>query len=103
MITSNGGREGNKFVTILLRRLEEYLSVDGQALIYLLQLVSQGEPLVMKEIHQWLQHRTVELTPSQVRPISFNVYCQTYAELFPNAAEEIACWKSDLVARLATD
>jgi mRNA-degrading endonuclease toxin of MazEF toxin-antitoxin module len=36
-ITSNGGPEGNHFVDILLRRLEEFLEPSGRALIYVFQ------------------------------------------------------------------
>lgn len=99
IITSNGGPDGNKFVELLLKRLEEFLYPDGQAFIYLFQLVSRGEPLVVKPIRQCLERRAVELTPSQARPISFEAYCQTYAELFPRAAEDIAFWKSGLIGR----
>jgi methylase of polypeptide subunit release factors len=82
IITSNGGPEGNRFAEILLRRLEGLLSPDGQAFIYHFQIVGRDEPLVVEMILRYLDHRMVELTPSQSRPISFAVYCQTYAEVF---------------------
>ena len=50
-------------------------------------------------ILNYLDQRIVELTPSQPRPISFEAYCQTYAEVFPEAKECIARWRSDLVGR----
>ena len=37
-ITSNGGPDGNRFVEMLLKRLEEFLEPSGRALIYLFQL-----------------------------------------------------------------
>ena len=43
-----------------------------------------------------LTHRVVELTPSQVRPISFAVYCRSYMELFPEAQAAIAQWEDAL-------
>ena len=98
-ITSNGGPEGNRFVEILLKRLEELLYPDGQAFICLFQIVKHSEPLVVELILKYLQQRFVELTPSQARPISFAVYCQTYAEVFPGAKEDIARWQSDLIGR----
>ena len=98
-ITSNGGPEGNRFVAILLKRLEEFLRPEGQAFIYLFQIVRRGEPLVVDLILQYLDHRAVELTPSQAHPISFAVYCQTYSELFPTAEADIARWQSELIRR----
>jgi len=99
IITSNGGPEGNRFVAILLKRLEEFLRPEGQAFIYLFQIVRRGEPLVVDLILQYLDHRAVELTPSQAHPISFAVYCQTYSELFPTAEADIARWQSELIRR----
>jgi len=98
-ITSNGGPEGNRFVEILLKRLEELLYPDGQAFICLFQIVKHSEPLVVELILKYLQQRFVELTLSQARPISFAVYCQTYAEVFPGAKDDIARWQSDLIGR----
>jgi SAM-dependent methyltransferase len=98
-LTSNGGPEGNRFVEILLQRLDDFLRPDGQAFIYLFQLVRGGEPLVVELIMRYLNHRIVELTPSQARPISFAVYRQTYAELFPPTIDAIARWQSALAAK----
>jgi methyltransferase family protein len=98
-ITSSGGPEGNRFVELLLKRLEELLYPHGQAFIYLFQIVKRGEPLIVELILRYLDHRVVELTPSQARPISFAVYCQTYAEVFPGAKDDIVRWQSDLIAR----
>lgn len=98
-ITSNGGPEGNRSVEILLKRLEELLYPNGQAFIYLFQIVKQSEPLIVELILRYLDHRVVELTLSQARPISFAMYCQTYAELFPAAKADIARWQSDLIGR----
>ena len=102
-ITSNGGPEGNRFVESLLKRLEELLYPHGQAFIYLFQIVKRGEPLIVELILRYLDHRVVELTPSQARPISFAVYCQTYAELFPSAKADITRWQSDLIERHGKD
>lgn len=99
IITSNAGPEGNRFVATLLKHLEELLQPDGQAFIYLFQLVRSGTPLIVELVLHYLDHRLVELTPSQARPISFAVYCQTYAEVFPTAKEDVARWQSDLVGR----
>jgi methyltransferase family protein len=102
-ITSNGGPEGNRFVESLLKRLEELLYPHGQAFIYLFQIVKRGEPLIVELILRYLDHRVVELTPSQARPISFAVYCQTYAEVFPGAKDDIVRWESDLIGRYGDD
>jgi hypothetical protein len=102
-ITSNGGPEGNQFAATLLKRLEELLHADGQAFIYLFQIVKRGEPLIIELILSYLDHRVVELTPSQARPISFAVYRQTYAEVFPGAKDDIVRWESDLIGRYGDD
>ena len=102
-LTSNGGPEGNQFVELLLQRLEACLHPDGQAFIYLFQLVRHGAPLVCELLVRHLAHRVVELTPSQARPISFTVYCRSYAELFPGAQAEIARWEGDLLEKYGND
>jgi hypothetical protein len=98
-LTSNGGPEGNRYVALLVQRLEAYLQPDGQAFIYLFQLVRHGVPLVGELLVRHLTHRVVELTPSQARPISFAVYCRAYTELFPEAEAAIARWAGDLRRR----
>jgi SAM-dependent methyltransferase len=95
-LTSNGGPEGNWCVELLLQRLEACLHPDGQAFIYLFQLVRHGEPLVCELLVRHLDHRVVELTPSQARPIRFAVYCRSYTEIFPEAEAAIARWGDDL-------
>jgi hypothetical protein len=82
-----------------LQRLEACLHPDGQAFICLFQLVRHGEPLVCELLVRHLEHRVVELTPSQARPISFAVYCRSYAELFPGAQAEITRWEGDLLGK----
>jgi hypothetical protein len=97
MITSNGGPEGNRFAAVLLRRLEQWLRPDGQAFICLFQIVRRGKPLVAELISKYLDRRIVELTPSQARPISFEVYCRTYGEVFSHAKDDIAAWRAGLI------
>ena len=72
-------------------------------MIYLFQLVRRGEPLVIELLLKSLDHRVVELTPSQARPISFAVYCRSYSELFPGAQEAIARWEADLLGQYGDD
>ena len=98
-ITSNGGPDGNRFVELLLDRLEEFLKPSGQALIYVFQIVKDAKPLIVELLDRNLRHRPVELTPSQERPISFETYCKAYIQLFPKASTAIDRWRSDLVRR----
>ena len=95
-ITSNGGPDGNRFVEILLKRLEEFLKPDGRALICVFQIVRRQQPLLVDLISRYVEHREVELTPSQTRPVSFEVYCRAYSDLFPEARDDIDRWKSEL-------
>jgi len=98
-ITSNGGPEGNRFVEILFRRLEELLEASGEALIYLFQFVKNGQPLVVELISKTLDRRAVELTASQKRGTSFGAYRTAYVRLFPNAVEAIERWERNLVRK----
>jgi Methyltransferase small domain len=103
IITSNGGPDGNRLVEILLQRLDELLHPQGQAIVYLFQIVRQGEPVIAELITRYLDHRLVELTPAQARPISFAVYRQIYGEVFPVAGEAIARWQAELTGRYGED
>lgn len=102
-IASNGGAEGNRFVEILLERLEGFLEPTGEALIYVFQFAVGQQPLIVDLITRTLDHRPVELTPSQERPIRFEVYCRAYLQLFQEAQEEIARWRSELLERYGED
>jgi len=102
-ITSNGGPEGSRFVEILLTRLEEFLEPHGEALVLVFQFVKHQQPLIADLISNALVWRPVELTPSQQRQISFEAYCRAYSQLFPEAQEEIARWRSTLLERHGED
>ena len=102
-ITSNGGPDGNRFVEILLKRLEELLEPSGQALIYVFQLVKDDQPLIVELIAKTVRHRSVELTPSQTREIPFETYREAYTRLFPKARRETDLWRTDLVTKHGTD
>jgi hypothetical protein len=102
-VTSNGGPEGNRFVEILLERLEEFLEPEGEALILAFQFVRHQQPLLVDLISRVLVRRLVELTPSQERPIRFEAYARAYSQLFPEAQEEIARWRSGLYERHGED
>lgn len=88
---------------MLLRRLEEFLEPEGEALMLVMQFVCQGQPLLAELISSTLVRRPVELTPSQERPISFEAFCEAYSKLFPNAREEIARWRSALLKKHGSD
>jgi hypothetical protein len=102
-LTSNGGPEGNRFVEILLRRLDEFLEPEGEALILVFQLVREGQPLLLDLISRTLVGRPVELTPSQKRPISFEAFSEAYSKLFREAGEEISRWRSTLLEKHGPD
>ena len=102
-MTSNGGPEGNRFVGILLQRLEEFLAGSGQALIYVFQFVRHDQPLIVEMLANTSKYRSVELTPSQRRRIPFETYCEAYRQLFPKASSAIERWRSDLIRRHGND
>jgi methylase of polypeptide subunit release factors len=102
-IASNGGPEGNRFVEILLRRLEEFLEPDGEALILVFQFVKSRQPLLIDLISRLVVPRSVELTSSQERPISLEAYSEAYTRLFQKARDEIARWRSALLEKHGED
>jgi Methyltransferase small domain len=101
-ITSNGGPDGNRFVDILLQRLEEFLEPSGRALIYVFQFAVHGQPLIVDLVARTVTNRPVEITPSQSRPLPFETYCKAYALLFTTAGPAIDQWRSDIVGRHGT-
>jgi hypothetical protein len=54
-------------------------------------------------ISELVVRRPVELTPSQNRPIGFEAYCHAYSQLFPDAQEELARWRSTLLEKHGED
>jgi methylase of polypeptide subunit release factors len=98
-ITSDGGPEGNRFVEIVLERLEELIEPSGQALIYVFQLVKDERPVILELLSNTVRHRSVELTPSQEREIPFETYREAYTRRFPKAEAEIDLWRTDLLRR----
>lgn len=84
-LTSNGGEDGSRFVEVLIRRLETLLASDGRALIYVFQFVRNGRPLIAEFIEHAILRRPVQLTVTQEKPLSFDVYLDAYAKLFPDA------------------
>jgi hypothetical protein len=102
-LTSNGGSDGNRFVEILLRRLEQLLRPQGSALIYVLQILSRAQPLLLELASQCVGNRPVDLTPAQARPISFEAFCRAYLRLFPASEAAILRWKDDLIEKHGGD
>jgi SAM-dependent methyltransferase len=102
-VTSNGGSDGNRFVEILLRRVGKLLRPEGEALVYVFQIVSRQQPLLVDLVLKYLEQRRVDLTPSQTRSIRFETYCRAYSRLFPASEEAIVHWKSELMEKHGED
>ena len=94
-LTSNGGPEGNRFVDVVLERIDDFLTPGGRALVYVLQLVRDGEPLVLERLGSLSDTRHVDITPAQVRAIEFDLFCEAYRKLFPQASEAVDRWHDD--------
>ena len=103
IIHSNGGADGNTLVQVLLEHLESFLKPTGEALIYVFQLVHEGKPLVSDLSAEILHLRKVEITVAQDKPIDFDLYAQTYVEIFPDFGDEIALWKHNLATCFGTE
>ena len=67
------------------------------------QLVQAGKPLVSDLAARLIEHRAVEIIVAQEKLMDFELYYQTYLEVFPRFTNEIARWKSDLTTRLGSD
>jgi len=102
-ITSNGGPEGNRFVALLLERLDAFLEPNGRALVYVFQLARDDRPLILDILASTVNARPVELTPTHARPIAFETYCRAYSILFAGAEPAIDVWRSDIVRRYGND
>ncbi len=98
-LTSNGGADGNRFVEILLQRLEALLAPGGQGLIYVMQIEVAGRPLVADLIETTITDRDVELTPSQLESVPFDAYTKAYHQLFPQDVPAVEAWRTRLVER----
>jgi hypothetical protein len=98
-LTSNGGAEGSSLIELLLARLDRILRPEGEAFIYVMQLVAGGRPLITTALAEQLEERTAEFTPVQAELIPFAVYAAAYQQLFPQHASEVARWQSDLETR----
>ena len=100
-LTSQAGREGNDFVKMLLGRLDTLLTPDGEAYVYLLQLVTDGTPLIATWAAQNIGERSIKLTPTQVEATPFEHYVAAYILRFPGHEASVRRWERDLIERHA--
>ena len=102
-VTSNGGSDGNLFVKMLLRRLDLLLAPEGQAYIYLMQLVRAGEPLIAGVLEELVRNRAAELTPTQAEPMLFSDYVDAYLRAFASSREATETWARSVQDSCGTD
>jgi len=102
-LTSNAGADGNDLTEMLMSRLEDWLAADGEAYVFILQVLAGGEPLVARTLDKHLRQRAVTLTPVQEQPCPFEHYVAGYLERFPAQAAGVREWERDLRARLGND
>lgn len=95
-LTSDGGPDGNHFAEMLLRQLNGLLHAEGEALIFLMQLVRDEVPLVLPRAAELLPQRPMRATPTQRRPIPFEIYHEAYCSTFPAHREAIDTWAAGL-------
>jgi hypothetical protein len=98
-LTSRGGPEGNDFVQMLLTRLGRLLRPEGEAYVYLLQVVHDGTPLVAEWAARRVERRSIKLTPVQRETTPFEHYVAAYIQRFPNDTVAVRAWQDDLVER----
>jgi hypothetical protein len=101
-LTSRAGADGNAFVEMLLRRHDELLAPAGESIIYLLQLVAGGEPLIARDL-RLVRNRRARFTPVQEVIAPLEHYTSGYLLRFPQHAEQVRKWDADLRARHGED
>ncbi|MFE6311718.1 methyltransferase [Streptomyces rochei] len=95
-LSSNGGSDGNALLGLLLNRLNEFLTPDGEVLVILYQLVQGGMPLAARVFADALAGRRVEFTPLQEAPVPFAWYCDAYERQHRAESDGIRRWQSEL-------
>jgi hypothetical protein len=95
-LTSSGGPDGNRFVDVLLERLEILLQPTGEAFVYLFQFVRDGAPLILGSLRARVPDRDAELTSTQAAPIPAEDYFEAYRKLFPDSGAAIDGWRDAL-------
>ncbi len=93
---SEAGVDGNGSAEQLLNKLPALLEEDGQALLYLIQIESEGIPTILTTVESCLPRRPVELTKGFRESKAFEEFVGAYAEALPHKALLIEAWASKL-------
>lgn len=101
-LTSRAGPEGNDFAQMLLARLDALLAPEGEAYIYLLQVVRGNVPLIAEWAVHHLTRRPIKLTPVQREITPFEHYEAAYVRRFPGDLEAVNKWTFELRERHGT-
>jgi SAM-dependent methyltransferase len=102
-LTSNAGADGNVLTDILMTRLDALLAPEGEAYIFVLQLVVDGEPLIARTLPGRLLQRAVAFTAVQEVVCPLDCYVAAYLDRFAQHASAVREWEGDLRARLGRD
>jgi SAM-dependent methyltransferase len=98
-LTSAGGPEGNGPVAALLQKLDRLLVPEGEAFVYVMQLVAKGRPLVAGPLVAHVRERSTLFTPTQVEEIPFDDYCDVYRQCFAQHTAAVDGWQVGLSAQ----
>ena len=98
-LTSAGGDDGNALVELLLERLDRSLRPQGEAFLYVMQLVAGERPLIVEPLLRHVPERTIELTPTQELPLPLADYVAAYQRCFPQREPMIKGWQRTLHER----
>jgi hypothetical protein len=98
-LTSMGGADGNDLTQMLVDRLEGLVAAEGEAFVFILQLVVDGQPLIAGRLPERLSHRAVTFTPVQEEICPFDCYVAAYLQRFAAHSMAIRDWEQDLRAR----
>jgi hypothetical protein len=102
-LTSNAGADGNALTEVLMARMDDFLAPEGEAYVFVLQLVVEGEPLITRTLPKQLRQRTVTLTQVQEEVCPFEHYVAAYLQRFAPQAAAVNEWEQNLRARLGND
>ena len=98
-LTSEAGPEGNTLALMLLDRLESLLGGEGEAYVYVLQIVRDGAPLIADALASRLERRSVTFVPVQEAVAPLDHYVAAYHRQFPAHAEATRAWEAELHGR----
>lgn len=100
---SDGGSEGNHLINILLAKLEDFLTPEGEAFFYAFQMENREGPFLLSSIAKHLRDRPVEITKGWEVSIPSDGFFEAYVQAFPEHENTIQTWSNYLQKTYGSD